>query len=73
MTITGEHFLDLIEKNKKFSETFIPKLIHRLIKETICQNTYTRFPSDDDIFVPGFDGIVKNNSTPHRFLPQGVN
>ncbi len=71
MIITGEHFLYLIKKNKKLSETFIPKLIHRLIKETIGQNTYTRFPSDDDIFVPGFDGIVKNNSTPHRFLPQG--
>lgn len=71
MIITGEHFLDLVKKNKKLSEIIIPELMHRLIKETIAIDTYTHFPSEDDVFAPGFDGIVLKNSTLHRFLPVG--
>lgn len=71
MIITGEHFLDLVKKNKKLSETIIPELIHRLVSETINCGAYTHFPANDDVFTPGFDGIVTGNTTEHRFLPLG--
>lgn len=66
MLITGEHFLDLVKKNKKLSETIIPELIHRLVRETINTGAYTHFPANDDVFTPGFDGIVTGNTTEHR-------
>lgn len=71
MIITSEHFLDLVKNNKKISEITIPELIHRLIRETISCGTYTHFPANDDVFTPGFDGIVIENTTLHRFLPLG--
>lgn len=71
MLITAQYFLNLVKRNKKISETIIPELIHRLIRETISDNAYTRFPSYDDVFTPGFDGVVKENTTKHRYLPLG--
>lgn len=71
MIITGEHFLDLIKKHKKLSEAIIPALIHRLIRETIGCEVYAHFPANDDIFTPGLDGIVVENTIAHRFLPLG--
>lgn len=71
MIISAEHFLDLVKKNKKLSEAIIPTLIHRLIRETVNTNAYSHFPSDDDVFVSGFDGVVMENTTQHRFLPLG--
>ncbi len=71
MIISAEHFLELIKKEKKLSETIIPELIKRLIRETIDCGAYTRFPANDDVFVPGPDGVVNGNKTLHRFLPLG--
>lgn len=71
MLITAQRFVDLVKKNKKLSENIIPNLIHRLIRETITNVTYSRFPSYDDVFAPGVDGLVKGNTTLHRFLPTG--
>ncbi len=71
MIITGEHFLELIKKNKKLSEVVVPDLIRRLVRETIHGDVYSHFPVNDDVFTPGFDGVVTNNTTVHRFLPLG--
>ena len=71
MLLTGEHFLELVKKNKKLSETIIPELIHRLVRETINSGAYTHFPANDDVFTPGFDGVITGNTIEHRFLPLG--
>lgn len=71
MIISSSHFLELIQSKKKLSSTIVPELIHRLIRETLNSNTYTHFPSGDDIFVPGFDGYVKANKIKNRFVPFG--
>lgn len=69
--ISATNFVNLIKENKKISESIIPELIHKLIRQSINSNTYTHFPSGDDIFVPGFDGIISENIVEHRFLPKG--
>lgn len=71
MLLTGEHFLELVKKNKKLSETIIPELIHRLVRETINSGAYTHFPANDDVSTPGFDGVITGNTIEHRFLPLG--
>lgn len=69
--ISASNFVNLIKENKKISETIIPELIQRLIRQSINSNTYTHFHYGDDIFAPGFDGIVKDNIIEHRFLQKG--
>ena len=69
--ISASNFVNLIKENKKISETIIPELIRKLIRQSINSNTYTHFHSGDDIFSPGFDGIVKDNIIEHRFLQKG--
>lgn len=71
MIISSHNFVQLIKNNKRISEGLIPELIRRLIVESINNNTYIFFPSNDDIYTPGWDGIVKNNTTEHPFIPIG--
>lgn len=69
--ISASNFVSLIKDNKKISESIVPELIRKLIRQTINSNTYTHFPSGDDIFTPGLDGIINENVIEHRFLPKG--
>lgn len=69
--INANYFFELIKNNKKISETVISELIRRLVRESINSNVYTRFPVGDDIYNPGWDGIIKDNPISHRFIPAG--
>lgn len=71
MIISSPNFINIIKNNKRLSEGLIPELIRRLITESINNNTYRFFPSSDGIYTPGWDGIVKNNTIEHPFLPIG--
>ena len=71
MIISASLFLDLIKKKKKLSESIVPELIKRLIRETVSYSTYMHIPTNDDIFTPGFDGVIKGNTTSHKYLPEG--
>ena len=71
MIITGSHFLQMIKSKKKLSEEIFPLLIRRLIRETLGNGSYSRVPVGDDIFVPGWDGVIRDNICDHRFLPRG--
>lgn len=71
MILSASNFLDLVKSNKKLSECKLPELIHKLIRQSLNGNTYTHFPSGDDVFTPGWDGYIENNSIDHRFLPLG--
>lgn len=54
MILSASNFLDLVKSNKKLSECKLPELIHKLIRQSLNGNTYTRFPSGDDVFTPGW-------------------
>lgn len=69
--ISASNFIELIKENKKASEIVIPELIRRLVRESINNNTYTHFPIGDDIYNSGWDGLVSQNKTVHRFVPLG--
>lgn len=71
MIISSSYFLELIKSKKKLSEVLVPKLIYRLVRESLNSNTYTHFPSGDDVFTPGWDGLIDGNDVEHRFLPKG--
>lgn len=71
MIITSSHFLQLIKSKKKLSEENFPLLIHRLIRETVSDGSYSRVPVGDDIFVPGWDAVIRDNLCEHRFIPKG--
>ncbi len=71
MIISANYFVDLIKKNKKMSETLIPELLKRLVRESINSNAYTHFPVGDEIYATGWDGTVKDNTIKHRFVPYG--
>ena len=55
---TGETLQLLIEKDKKKSEGLLPELIKRLILSSSPSVSNIRMPGLEDIWAPGFDGIV---------------
>ncbi len=58
-----------IEHKKKFEQIF-PTLIKRLILSSVSSISSLRFPGDDDVWAPGFDGNVECVEG-NRFVPQG--
>ena len=59
--ITANKLKQLAEENKKKFEQLLPELIKRLILSSELDVTYIRVPSGDDVWAPGFDGIVECN------------
>lgn len=58
------------EQKRKFQELF-PELIKRLIVSEQSNVRNIRFPHLDDIWAPGFDGIVES-TTESRFVARGT-
>lgn len=57
---TSNKLSSLVEQNKRLSEEILPELIKRLILSSCHDNLSSiRIPDKDDIWAPGFDGIVE--------------
>ena len=49
-----------VEQKRKF-QGLLPELVKRLIIDSVSDLSYLRIPGCDDIWAPGFDGIVECN------------
>lgn len=56
--INSKLLQNLIEENKKEMEGLFPELIKRLIVSSCKKISSIRIPSLDDVWAPGFDGII---------------
>ena len=52
----------LMSEQKKKSEGLLPEIIKRLIRSSCPDYSYLRAPEEDDIWAPGYDGIVDNGT-----------
>lgn len=59
MDLLNSHMLEtIINNSKRKSEGLLPELVKRLILSSVEKITSIRIPSKDDVWAPGFDGIV---------------
>lgn len=50
----------------KESEALMPELMRRLIHASLKEITYVSFPNEDNVYMPGFDGVLEvNQSNPY--------
>ena len=61
----------LMSEQKKKSEGLLPEIIKRLIRSSCPDYSYLRAPEEDDIWAPGYDGIV-DNGTKTPYVAQGT-
>ena len=52
----------LMSGQKKKSEGLLPEIVKRLIQSKCSDLSYLRVPDGDDIWAPGYDGIVVNEN-----------
>lgn len=57
--LTTKILESLVANNKKKSEYLLPELVKRLILSSVDKISSIRIPSKDDVWAPGFDGIVE--------------
>ncbi len=57
--LTTKMLESMIANNKKMSECLLPELVKRLILSSVDKISSIRIPSKDDVWAPGFDGIVE--------------
>lgn len=60
----------LMSEQKKKSEGLLPEIVKRLIQSKCSDLSYLRVPDGDDIWAPGYDGIVVNE-TKTTYVAQG--
>ena len=64
---------DIIDNNKRESAGLLPELVKRLIISSVVKISSIRIPEKDDIWAPGFDGIVEcEEDTMHIFSGKSV-
>ncbi len=56
--LTANVLKEMCKSNKKKFEGLLPELVKRLILASNTSATEHRFPSGDDIWAPGYDGVV---------------
>lgn len=61
----------LMSEQKKKSEGLLPEIIKRLIRSSCPDYSYLRAPEEDDIWAPGYDGIM-DNGTKTPYVAQGT-
>ena len=49
----------IVSRDKRLSESLLPELIKRLILSSIKNIDSIRIPCKDDVWAPGFDGIIE--------------
>lgn len=59
----GTTFVRMVEKNKRLFQGLLPELVKKLILNSCNGITHIRIPGKDDVWAPGFDGIVENSLT----------
>lgn len=63
---TSRMLEQLMRNQKKKSESLLPGIIKRLIQSECSALSHLRIPDGDDVWAPGYDGIVVNETkTPH--------
>ncbi len=67
----GGNLQQLIDSQKKLSECLLPELVKRLILSSRSSLDSIRFPGMDDVWAPGFDGIVECSSG-STYVPEGL-
>ena len=67
--ITPRKLQALIEENQRLSEGLLPELIKKLILNS-CDTKNLRIPHGEDIWAPGFDGLI-DNSTQTAYVESG--
>lgn len=67
---TSKMLEQLMSGQKKKSEGLLPEIVKRLIRSSCQDLLYIRAPEGDDIWAPGYDGIVANG-TKTPYVAQG--
>lgn len=57
--VTTKLLEEIVSNNKRKFEGKLPELVKRLILSSVQSISSIRIPSNDDIWTPGFDGIVE--------------
>lgn len=60
----------IVSEKKREIEERLPELVKRLVQTSCPEISYLRIPSNDDIWAPGFDGII-NNKKETRYVASG--
>ena len=56
----------------KESEALMPELMRRLVHASLKEITYVSFPNEDNVYMPGFDGVLEvNQSNPYVSTSDG--
>ena len=56
----------MVENDKRLFQGLLPELVKKLILNSCTGVSYVRIPSMDDVWAPGFDGVVENSqATPY--------
>lgn len=61
----------LLAENKRQAEGLMPEIIKRLISHSASDISRLRMPNGDDIWAPGYDGIVQSDSATN-YVPEGI-
>lgn len=69
--INTKKLQELIDNNKRQFEGLLPEIIKRLIINSCPDISKIRIPDKDDIWAPGFDGVIECSSQT-RFVPKGT-
>ena len=68
--ITSKMIETIVSEKKREIEERLPELVKRLVQTSCPEISYLRIPSNDDIWAPGFDGII-NNKKETRYVASG--
>lgn len=58
---TGTMLQHMVDDNKQLFQGLLPELVKRLILLSCSKISQIRIPGKDDVWAPGFDGIVQNS------------
>ena len=58
---SGSWFASIVKEQKVQFQELLPELIKKLILNTCSDLNQIRLPGKDDVWAPGFDGIVSND------------
>ena len=61
--LTGTTLQHMVEDNKRLFQELLPEIIKRLILHSCSGVSQIRIPGKDDVWAPGFDGIVQSSDS----------
>lgn len=69
--LTGTALQHMVDDNKRLFQELLPELVKRLILHSCSGVNQIRIPGKDDVWAPGFDGIVQN-SVSTKYVCEGT-